>query len=575
MPDLDGLELAKKIRKINDVPIILYTGQGSEEVAEKAFSIGVNDYIRKEIDPSHYQVLLRRLKNIVENKRIGKLYFDVIEKARDALTIIVDRKLIYANQAFADLIGAKNPQEILGRDALKWVVPNKQKMGMERIRLRLSNEPVKNLYVTEICREDGKILKVEVSSTSIDYNGSRAILSFTRDISEREQLQEAIIKSEERLRSLVELAPDGIVTLNSRGTVTFVNPSFVKISGFQESEIVGKSYLNIGTLRARDLPKHIKTFSKILLHGMERPVEFVFKRKDNSEGIGEAHLKIIKNNNETELLGIVRDITERKKMEVELFNYSNKLENLAEERSKKLIEAERLVVAGRLASMVGHDLRGPLNTIKNAIYLIETRPEKTKDMIRIINNAIDMSVKLLDEVKTKTKDSPLELEEIEINQLLNSIIEETPIPPTINITLNIKDKAVVQVDKIKIRRVFDNLIRNSIEAMSNGGNIMIKTELKSDNIMIDIIDNGPGIPKPIMQNLFKPFYTTKEKGTGLGLSYCKQTIEAHNGSISVESKSRKGTAFKIILKTIKNTANDTDPKLIINYQTEEKTQKIE
>ena len=70
MPDLDGIELAKRIRVFSDVSIILYTGRGSEEVAETAFTAGVDDYIRKEIDPSHYQVLARRIRFVVEKKRV-------------------------------------------------------------------------------------------------------------------------------------------------------------------------------------------------------------------------------------------------------------------------------------------------------------------------------------------------------------------------------------------------------------------------------------------------------------------------------------------------------------------------
>ena len=87
MPKLNGIELAALIRKEFDIPIIIYTGQGSEEVAEAAFSVGIDDYLRKEMDPSHYQVLAKRIRSVVEKKRVDILYKTVIEQARDALII--------------------------------------------------------------------------------------------------------------------------------------------------------------------------------------------------------------------------------------------------------------------------------------------------------------------------------------------------------------------------------------------------------------------------------------------------------------------------------------------------------
>ena len=92
----------------------------------------------------------------------------------------------------------------------------------------------------------------------------------------------------------------------------------------------------------------------------------------------------------------------------------------------------------------------------------------------------------------------------------------------------------VSLDKVKMRRVMDNLIRNAIEAIGNGGRLTISAREDEHGIVIEVADTGIGIPESEMENLFKPFYTTKSSGIGLGLTYCRWTVEAHKGTIEVE-----------------------------------------
>ena len=101
------------------------------------------------------------------------------------------------------------------------------------------------------------------------------------------------------------------------------------------------------------------------------------------------------------------------------------------------------------------------------------------------------------------------------------------------------------LDNVKMRRVMDNLIRNAIEAMEDGGRLTISAREAKDEIVIEVTDTGIGIPESEMKNLFKPFYTTKPTGIGLGLTYCRRTVEAHKGTIEVESKAGEGTKITI------------------------------
>jgi len=97
MPGMDGVELARRIRETSDIPFIIYTGRGSEEVASEAFAAGVDDYLQKQVDPSHYEVLAKRIKMAVERSRAEGLYSAVVEGSRDAFSIMVGTTVVYAN----------------------------------------------------------------------------------------------------------------------------------------------------------------------------------------------------------------------------------------------------------------------------------------------------------------------------------------------------------------------------------------------------------------------------------------------------------------------------------------------
>jgi PAS domain S-box-containing protein len=428
MPEMDGIELAQRIKKRHDIPIILYTGQGSEEVAEKAFAIGIDDYLHKDDSPSHYQLLAKRIRDVVEKKRIEVLYR----------------------------------------------------------------------------------------------------------------------KSEERYRSLMNLAPDGIVTITTRGIVTYANPSLANLTGHTGDELVGKWFPKMGTMRVSDMPRFLRIFADIVRGRVPPPTEFVYVRKDGSEGWGEAHISLIRQPGEkTEILAILRDVTERKHLISELEKKSDYFKAQADERALQLLNSERMSAAGAIAAQLGHDLRGPLNTITNATYLLEHHPEKTSDMIPIINKAIENATQLLDEMRLRTQEVSLNCSEVDLDACIASFIDESLIPENIRVETRLKSQARVSIDVIKMKRVLTNILLNAFDAMRDGGKLWISTKSEDEYVIIVIKDNGGGIPDDIKANLFKPFITSKSNGTGLGLNFCKRIVEAHHGEISLESKLGSGTSFSM------------------------------
>lgn len=213
----------------------------------------------------------------------------------------------------------------------------------------------------------------------------------------------------------------------------------------------------------------------------------------------------------------------------------------------KLLANERLSAIGELAARIAHDLRNPLNVIKNGLEIIEIKnssmDEKSREIFTRIRRSVWRMTHQIDEVLDYIQVKPLNLTEQKVSNILASTIESMVIPSTVDINLPQNDGTVL-CDFEKICIVFSNLITNSIQAMDNRGQIDIKVYEEAEVLRIDVIDSGPGIPEEIVGRIFEPLFTTKQVGTGLGLVSCKSILERHGGSISVKNRP---TTFTIII----------------------------
>jgi PAS domain S-box-containing protein len=547
MPGMNGIELTQAIREESSIPIILYTGMGSEEIAEKAFEVGVNDYFRKEMNHQHCKIIAKRIRDVVEKQRFEQIYTDIVNEATEAIIIILDHKIVFANRELKELLGASSTQELLGMN-IKRLLKSFDKVDFLREVEGLIRGDIPHLITEfEVERSDGEKVPVEVNMSLLDYLGETAFLCFLRDITDRHILNNEIIRSETRYRNLMELAPDGIVTVNLRGDVTWMNDAYSSITGFTKDEIVGRKIWSVGPVRAGDVLMFFRAFFNLLRGKDIPPMEFQWFDKDGNLGWGEGRASLLKIDGKiTEVLLIIRDTTERKEMEEELRRYSEEMEQLAETRAQKLLESEKMVAAGAIASSVAHDLRGPLSAIKNALYMMERRPDDSDRMRGIISRAVDNAVDMLNDIQSKITEEHYQVEDVEVSSFLDTIIKETPIPEWIKVSADLRE-ARVRMDRLKMRRVLENLIRNACDAMPRSGKLHISNWVEGKDLHIEVRDNGVGIPRDKLSDLFKPFTTSKDSGMGLGLYFCKKTVEAHNGDIEVESRVGRGTSFTVTI----------------------------
>lgn len=200
--------------------------------------------------------------------------------------------------------------------------------------------------------------------------------------------------------------------------------------------------------------------------------------------------------------------------------------------------------AGRVSSMVRHDLRGPLQTVKNAVFILKTAPDKITQMDPIINKSIDYMIKILEDLQYQDQPGTYNKVKLKLNTLIQQTLAYQMIPDHIKVKTDLCENPVEHyMDKIKIQRMLDNLIRNAIESMVDGGTLTISTRKCKHDTELKISDTGTGIED--MSKLFTPFHTTKINGMGLGLISVKQTLDAHSCMLDVESEPGKGTTFTI------------------------------
>jgi signal transduction histidine kinase len=169
-------------------------------------------------------------------------------------------------------------------------------------------------------------------------------------------------------------------------------------------------------------------------------------------------------------------------------------------------------------------------------------------MLNSIESSVDRALAMLEELRHQTRETPLKEEAVDLPEMVMSILKDTPMGEGIQVDMRLDPSIkVVRLDPMKIRRVFENLVRNALDAMPNGGRLTVETKAEGDYFTVLVTDTGVGIPKENFPNLFKSFFTTKSNGLGLGLAYTQKAVEAHGGTVEVESEVGKGTTFKVRL----------------------------
>ncbi|MGO9572068.1 MAG: ATP-binding protein [Desulfomonilaceae bacterium] len=412
------------------------------------------------------------------------------------------------------------------------------------IEAAIEKEKIKSLLSVPLMAKDAIVGVLTITSTSPYHFTDEEIRLMTHIGNqlgmaiENARLHEEIKESERKYRTLVEDINDGYF-VSQNGRIVFANNAFLAMNGYLREEVLGRDFkMFVSSESVQHVEKTIA--DRIMDTIVPEHLQFLRKHKDGRGLPTELKLDLSVFDGKPAVIGIFRDISERKRLE------------------QKILENERLASIGRLASTIAHEIRNPLAAIKMNIQILsktlnvqgfdKERLEIAETEIKRLDRFLHDMLHFARPVKMETDLNSVWDIIDECVALLSDGLSHGNIKVISNTAATVRK---IPLDFGKMEEVFLNLMLNSIDAMPRGGEIDIfvsETQSSGESmICVDIRDNGGGISSTQLPMIFEPFFSTKTEGVGLGLSNVKKIVEAHRGIIEVESRINGGTSFKILL----------------------------
>ena len=309
------------------------------------------------------------------------------------------------------------------------------------------------------------------------------------------------------------------------------------------------------TIPLKSLSSSLKTENPGALENLERSgTEF--------GGLAQLIVKFLGQRSE-----LMNEVAVRKRAEGELEHaradleeWSKKLEAKVRERTEelrksqdRLVKSEKYALIGQLATSVSHELRTPLTAIKNSVYLmrmmkLEEGDEKIAKHMTLIEKEVDACTQVISNMLGFARPKEPVRKESSLEEIVKESLAISVIPTNIKVVTQFHGSLPsIMVDSLQIRQVCNNMIKNAVEAMAAGGELTVATSANGTSLIIEFKDTGIGIPPQDLEKIFDPMFSTFSNGTGLGLSVCQQIVDAHGGTIEVESIIGNGTIFRVRL----------------------------
>jgi PAS domain S-box-containing protein len=213
----------------------------------------------------------------------------------------------------------------------------------------------------------------------------------------------------------------------------------------------------------------------------------------------------------------------------------------------KRAEAEKLSAMQDVTGSIAHDIRNPLQAIRLAAHAVSNDMGDKKEIAKLIQFNVVVADNIIRSLMDFSSLPPLKTTRMDVNHLIQEALRQLLFPEKITVCTHYGSIPEVEVDGDQFSRVLTNIFLNATQAMPEGGNLCVSTRKTDDFIEIEVKDTGMGMSQEVLKKLFTPFFTTKAKGIGLGLTNSKRIVEAHKGSIKIESEENKGTTVMIQL----------------------------
>jgi PAS domain S-box-containing protein len=357
------------------------------------------------------------------------------------------------------------------------------------------------------------------------------------EIKDREEVEKRLRESKKFIENILETAKSVIVVLDKEAKIKSVNRYTEKFLGIDRDQMIGKTWDEVFSFP--ETREEVKRLFEESLKGhriVGREISLTTKSGEEKT-ISWYDSELIDDNGKTQgIVALGYDATQ----------------------IKKAREIQRLLQLGKLVSDMAHEVNNPLMVISGRAQLLlmeEEWNEDTKKGLNIIFEYCDRARVIIERLLKFSKVSRKDLEDVDLNKSLDfivKILEHQLSLQDINIERKYDAKPVmVKIDNKQMQEVFMNILKNSAEAMPEGGTITVATSKSDDGAIVEIKDTGKGISEGDMEHIFDPFFTTREMGTGLGLSVSYGIVKLHGGDLKYASTPGKGVTATIFLPLLK------------------------
>ncbi len=321
---------------------------------------------------------------------------------------------------------------------------------------------------------------------------------------------------------------DIVFVCDYEGIIHYTSSSITRLLGYLPEEVVGTS--SLAYLDSCDVPVLRNRFESTT----EWPQRFHLTILDNrGKHIWmEASISLTENQGVPYYVGVAKDVSDKKEIEEMMFR------------------SEKMSVAGQLAAGIAHEIRNPLTSLKGFLQLIQAGISRKEEYYQIMVEEIEKIETITSELLFISKPVAENKEPETIHEMLQDVITllySQARLQNVQISFEKGENSKLLCDRSQIKQLFINLIKNALEEMPNGGKIDIRQRQEGNDCIVDVVDEGPGIPDEVLAKLKEPFFTTKKEGTGLGLMICTQILDKHNGALDILRNETKGSTFRASL----------------------------
>lgn len=560
MPNFTGLDALKIVQESDsDLPFIMVSGAIGEERAAEVMKAGASDYVTK----GNYSRLIpaierelrdyaRRLEVKDSEKQIYKLSMALEQSANIVLIFKIDDTIEYVNEAFTRITGY-TAEEVLGRRADFLRTDN---LSDEIYDTMWQDVVSGNGWNGELLNQkrNGEALPVQVTISVIrDEEGTITnYLAIQEDITERKQFEaelqrytealEEMVEERtqqlnitiEQMESILENSSDAIMLAQTSGDILSMNPAFHQLFEGNVSASIEELIHLMPT--EVDIRLFAEALISVIYDKNEQRIQTKFIMDDGQEiDLDLSIVPVQTDDGQVEAIVMsVRDITLVKDLE----------------RFKTEFIAN-----------AAHDLASPISALKVRLYMLKRKPEQLDSHLHILEGQVSRMERLVKELRflSEFDRGVIELDKRETNlaeQIATTIEAHEPLADEKNIRIEYQTSdtlPLIDIDSSRFERVVVNLLSNAINYTEDNGHIIIRSTYDSETLVFEVEDSGIGIDRDLQARIFERFFRTDRakgqdnKGTGLGLAIVKEIVEAHGGTITVDSTIDVGTTFTVTL----------------------------